>query len=255
MAYRDRILTEAGTRAADALPDAADAVAELFGSLATHVLKRYPDRFRQAEGGLRRADGATVPRDASITTLGRLVQEDFCLLDRPDGADEHRLIAANLCFPSHWRLPDKLGRPLLAIHAPAPGYAEGLGARVERVHAALAVERPLQRLNYSIQSTPELRLYDVRHGRSTPDVFYLRVERQTLRRLPETRAVVFGIKTYATPFEDLPTEAQATLADRLEAMTPAEQGYKGGEAYIAEAASRLRRLAAAAAADAPSSFR
>lgn len=34
-------------------------------------------------------------------------------------------------------------------------------------------------------------------------LMYLRVERQTLRRLPKSKAILFTIKTYTTKIEDL----------------------------------------------------
>ncbi|MGK2947867.1 MAG: heme-dependent oxidative N-demethylase subunit alpha family protein, partial [Acidimicrobiales bacterium] len=57
-------------------------------------------------------DPAGHPLDAA----GRLVQEDLCLLVLRDGAPH--LDAASLCFPSYWRLADKLGRPLAEVHGP-----------------------------------------------------------------------------------------------------------------------------------------
>ena len=177
--------------------------------------------------------------------LARLVQEDLCLLARDANAAEaeHRLIAATLCFPSHWRLQDKIGRPLRAIHAPVPEYEPSLAPRVERLHQALAEARPLQRLNYTVQGVDELRLDDRVYGRPESKTHFLRVERQTLRRLPASNAVVFGIKTYVTPIEDLSAEARAALAEKLEAMSPEERAYKGGEAFVCAAAQRLRNAA------------
>jgi hypothetical protein len=40
----------------------------------------------------------------------------------------------------------------------------------------------------------------------TPDRIIFRVERQTLRRLPHSRAIVFGIRTYLTPLTELVKE-------------------------------------------------
>lgn len=244
MAYRERIVAEEGTDAIDALAEAGPAVAELAETVTAHLLDRYPDRFARGEGGLRRADGVVVEETGDVGFLARVVQEDLCLLSRDAGADEHRLIAATLCFPSHWRLQDKLGKPLRAIHAPVPNYEHELAPRVERLHQALAEERPLQRLNYTVQGVDELRLDDRVYGRPESQSHYLRVERQTLRRLPRTGAVVFGIKTYVTPVEDLPREALSALADKLGAMLADERAYKGGDAFVSAAARRLRTLAA-----------
>ena len=245
MAYRDQLIAEEGAAVAAAVPEGAAAVAELSEMLAEHVLTVFPEQFQRVGGDVRRPDGAVVTLDGGVAALGRLAQEDFCLLARPEGAAEHRLIAANLCFPSRWTLSEKLGRPLVAIHGPVPDYAGDLAARVERVHAALHVDRPLQRYNALVTETPELYLTGAASLRGLPrdpgeGRFYLRVERQTLRRLPKTQAVAFGIKTCVTPIEALEADARAALAGELEAMSPAMVDYKGGPALISTAIAALR---------------
>ena len=67
-------------------------------------------------------DGRTVAidRDAPLLTLGQLVQEDLCILEKR--GSEHVLTGAVLCFPASWRLADKVGRPLTTIHDPVPEY-------------------------------------------------------------------------------------------------------------------------------------
>ena len=60
----------------------------------------------------------------------------------------------------------------------------------------------------------------------------LRTERQTLRRLPETGAVVFGVKVYVTPVEDLDADARAAFRAALAAFSPEMAAYKGGANYL-----------------------
>jgi hypothetical protein len=58
---------------------------------------------------------------------------------------------------------------------------------------------------------------------------WLRVERQTLRRLPRTRDVLFTIRTYVEPLArviDTPEAARA-LAARLAELPDAMAAYKG----------------------------
>ena len=61
-----------------------------------------------------------IDRGDPMGTLGHLVQEDLCLMEKR--GEEHVLTAAVLCFPASWRLADKIGRPLEAIHVPVPEY-------------------------------------------------------------------------------------------------------------------------------------
>ncbi len=140
------------------------------------------------------ADAALHPLDDA----GAHVQEDLCVLQRIDGS--WRLRAASLCFPSRWRLSDKLGRSVTAVHGPVDGYGERLAAKVDRQLDRLG-ERPVLRRNWFVH--PDATLFQpdrpvggdpvVPAGRAL-DELHVRSERQTLRRLPASRAVLFTIR-------------------------------------------------------------
>jgi hypothetical protein len=148
------------------------------------------------------------------------VQEDLCLLDKPAGADEHVLTAAVLCFPAMWTLAEKIGRPLVAIHRPVPDYDAGLAARVQRLFDGLrpveAGGRILMRMNALDHPSPALfqtrREAEPREqGRGAGG--FLRIERQCLRKLPRTGAVVFSIHTTVLDRAALsPDQAAAFIA-------------------------------------------
>lgn len=172
--------------------------------------------------------------DEPLAVLGGLVQEDFCLL-LPAADGRHVLRAGVLCFPLHWRLRDKLGLPLRAIHAPVPGFSDKLGDPAERFMAALPPGRPVWRANWTFTEKPDLH----QPGRRTVDPLldsanagqrlWLRIERQTLRRLPRSRAVAFGIRSLVRPLAEIAAEpgVAAALAARLREMEPGMAGYKG----------------------------
>ncbi|MGD9509262.1 MAG: DUF3445 domain-containing protein, partial [Geminicoccaceae bacterium] len=95
------------------------------------------------------------PEPGALADLAGLAQEDFCLLQKRDD-DEYALTAAILCFPAHWKLAEKLGRPMREVHGPVPGFAERLAGPADRVLASLAVERPVWRANWSVVEEPTL---------------------------------------------------------------------------------------------------
>jgi Haem-dependent oxidative N-demethylase, alpha subunit-like len=140
-----------------------------------------------------------------------------------------------LCFPAHWRLADKLGRPLEAIHGPVSGFGERLAAPVDRFFARIQVERPVWRVNWSLVDTPTLFLPPEHRGHPKPvsaeragEQLWLRVERQTLRRLPLSGDVVFGIHTHVDPLGDAVDSAEAAraLAARIREMPEPMARYK-----------------------------
>ena len=105
---------------------------------------------------VRRPDGVTVAIDRAdpLGTLGHLVQEDLCLMEKRNEA--HVLTAAVLCFPASWRLAEKIGRPLEAIHAPVPEYDPKLARRVQRLFDGVQPGRPLWRVNALRYADPAL---------------------------------------------------------------------------------------------------
>lgn len=209
MARRDALIAERLDEVHALLPSALPAARELYALVLASLGPGFDLRATDAT----RPDGVVVPLepDNPLKTLGRLVQEDFCLMEA--AGDEHLLSGAILCFPASWTLAQKIGRPLTAIHEPVPPYDDAIARRVQRLFDAIRPEQVLWRMNYLSYDDPELfqpRLEGQRRPRPVHHV-YLRVERQCLRRLPVTRAVVFSIHSYVMRVEDLPPEAKAAF--------------------------------------------
>ena len=193
MALRDQLLAER-REAVLAMDESVRPAAE---ELLDMVLERvYPG----AGARVTRRDGVEVEidRDAPLLTLGRLVQEDFNLLDKV--GDEHVLKGSVLCFPAGWTLAEKFMKPMVRIHQPVAVYDENVAARVQRLFDGVQPDRPLWRFNALWYTRPELFLprseTDKRHKVSPELASYLRSERQSILRLPKTRVVVFSIHTF-----------------------------------------------------------
>jgi hypothetical protein len=196
MAERARLLSERRDAVLALTDGAGPAMAELLQYVLDWLAENAVGYVISAKE-VRRPDGVTVPidRDDPMGTLGHLVQEDLCLLEKR--GDEHVLSAAVLCFPASWRLADKIGRPLTGIHVPVREYDDGIARRVQRLFDGVQPGRPLWRfnaLNYAdaVLHQPRSRV----QPSETADLPYLRTERQCVLRLPETRACVFSIHSY-----------------------------------------------------------
>ncbi|WP_353473872.1 DUF3445 domain-containing protein [Salipiger sp. H15] len=196
MAERERLLATRREAVLAIELEAMPAARELLDVVLAHL----PASYARVGEQVTRPDGVVVTLDRSdpMGTLGVLVQEDLCLLQKR--GDEHVLTGAVLCFPSGWRLADKVSRPLSIIHVPIPEYDDNIGRRVQRLFDGVQVGRPLMRVNRLYHDNPALfqpgpRLSN--SDRANPATApYLRSERQCLTRLPETQAVVFSIHTY-----------------------------------------------------------
>ncbi len=212
MALRDRLIATRRDAVIACRPVARAAAAELLDATLDLLRSRADHVLRTAS--VRRPDGCEVPvdRDDPMGTLGRLVQEDLCLLIR--AGDEHVLEAASLCFPAGWTLAEKLGRPLTGIHRPVAPYDPEVARRVQRLFDAIRPGRPLGRANAHLYDDPSLHLVRSEAERkpyAIGDGAFLRSEWQVLFRLPVTQAMVFSIHTYVLPTARLSPDQRATL--------------------------------------------
>lgn len=213
MALRDHLVATRRDEVHALLPQASQAADELYAA----ILPRLPALgFRLAGGSALRPDGVTVALDPGrpLLTLGRLLQNDLCLMQR-DGQGDYLLTAAILCFPAGWRLDEKLGRPMGRIHLPVAKYSEDVARRVDRLMAAIRPDTPLWRMNAHRSRAPlfnplsEAMPKDMDEG----EMPWVRAERQCLLRLPQSGAVVFSIHTYVVRLQDLSPDQAAALAD------------------------------------------
>ena len=218
MALRDSLIGERPDEVHGLLPAGEAAAAELL-AMALGKLEARAD-FEVSKTSVRRPDGAQVATDqaAPLMTLGQLLQQDLCVLTKT--GDEHVLTGAVLCFPASWSLAEKIGRTLSRIHDPVPPYDEGMARRVQRMFDVARPDRPMWRANALLYDDPALfqpRRSTARRRLPGQEAPYLRSERQTIFRLPQTQAMVFTIHTYVVARDAL-TEAQAR---GLEAVEPA----------------------------------
>ncbi|KAL1838805.1 hypothetical protein VTJ49DRAFT_2198 [Mycothermus thermophilus] len=224
-----------------------------------------------------------------LRILGETVEDDLFLVLR-DGSDsdpaacdgggdggsrgqqqQHRAVAFVCCHPAGFDPSEKLGKRLVDIHAPVPGY-EKIQASMERFFGRLEVGRPVRRVNWGIQTHPNLyapashappQASSAVSGASSDEddsnntnfdmhETHLRVELQTLTRLPRSTTttsnsesghdrsdkgpILFSFKTHLYPLTALRAEGHGPdLADAIEGLrygnAPAMWEYKGAERW------------------------
>ena len=178
-----------------------------------------------------------------LVAASRLVADDLCVMEQRNG--EWVLTAAVVCAPSRWVLAEKLGQSVSAIHEPVPGYATDLDQLVTKFFDRLSVEKPVWRLNWTVVDSPELFLWPRTSIPPRPRSWFFRVERQTLRRLARSDAIVFTIRTYVTSLDDLLVahrEYGANLLLALETAPEATLDYKGWRGVADELRERLNEV-------------
>jgi hypothetical protein len=159
------------------------------------------------------ATGAPPGARAALVDAALMVQEDLVVVQRV--GDAWTVTAGVVCFPTHWTIEEKVGRPLAEVHEGVAHYDRELRDRVDRFHDRLTVDRPVWRRNWFVSPTDELHLPVFPPGLVIPDMIepdgtpmWIRSERQTLRRLPRTDAILFTIRVQLAPL--------GALRDRLD---------------------------------------
>ncbi|TIT74023.1 MAG: DUF3445 domain-containing protein [Mesorhizobium sp.] len=229
-----------------------DAQREAMELLVAHLAAKHPGTHHRngpdiEVTGFEGAVDTLAPSltEAPLVKASLLVQEDLILMRRGD--DGWRLAAGSLCFPSSWSLREKFGKPLQQIHAPVPGFGPGTRPAdlINRMFDGLQGQA-VERFNWSIQADDAL-YHPLSNGeridRATnrPTRFpdgdinahaFMRVERQTLRKLPVSRDILFTIRIHLDPLAVLVRHPdRATLAgsfaEQLNALAQAQLDYKG----------------------------
>lgn len=195
------------------------------------VLDAHPESVAWLAGSEAAQAELAAILGASPPTIGgcaRAVADDLCLLD----GDTLVLVAGAVAHPNRWRLADKLGAHLLDVHEPVPGYPGRLGEQVERVLRSLSPGRALKRRSWALLDDPTLHQPEPTAGIPTtfdPSGLWLRVERQALRRLPISRAIVFAIRTRQWRLDELVNhpEQACSFAASVRATPGNLARYKG----------------------------
>jgi hypothetical protein len=231
---------------------------EVLALLLPNMVARYPQHFELIVEGehwwwrnqllqtethfvLGKTDSLPLP---PLDWLGRQVHEDLLVMSGT-ADDGMRLIAGHLCFPNAWCIEEKIGKSYLGIHQPVPLFKEHLARPSGLLLERLKVGRPVWRINWAIKATPRLNLTP-RYFAEEVEAYqhftvenigmrcFLRIERQTLSRLPQTSAVLFTVRTYQAPLAAVLTNVEhARRISGVIATMPKDMLiYKNIEPYI-----------------------
>ncbi|WP_099865438.1 heme-dependent oxidative N-demethylase family protein [Pararhizobium haloflavum] len=202
-----------------------------------------PDIYQRAGELMRVSERVTVDLadDASppLWRAARLVPDDLVIMQKHD--DGWRLTAASLSFPSSWSLREKFDRPIQDIHETVPAFGRGTrnAMLIDRIFDNLQPDHPVWRLNWSIYPDDRLHHPKTKTERGSdfvpqvePGSTFIRVEKQTLHRLPQTGAILFTIRIYVDPLTALLDHGEGErlargLRQQLEALDAEQIDYKG----------------------------
>ena len=211
---------------------------ELTGTHDREVFLTRPDTEKAASSvvSLIKKSGIELVGTGShpLERAGLSVQEDLCLIKKAD--EGWQLEAASLCFPSRWRLDEKIGRNMAAVHGPVEGYKEVLEKKVTAFFDRLGPD-PVWRRNWFVHPDDSLHQPDRPVGGDpiipSSDVgekLFVRSERQTLRALDLPSWILFTIRVQQTPLKNLIDARGNELTNWLKEAPESHHRQKGLQA-------------------------
>jgi hypothetical protein len=212
------------------LPGYEGAVQELISRIIEN-LKEFHDRDYSFTSNTVRH----IPTDTLVSLtcedvllqISTIIGEDLVVLSRED--EEWKIVAGAVLFPSRWKLSEKIGKGMDAVHAPVPGYESALAPYMTATFDKIGVDRPVWRKNWSLHSTEDLHQPTSIHEQVLPEDYWWRTERQTLTRSQEGEFLYFTIRNRAEPLVWIKENAQSALefSKTLESFSPETIEYKG----------------------------
>ena len=236
-----------------ALPHMMDAQWDALELIMEAMSNDYPDQFTLTKDGSNWhwtnkplglsqefvfGDPSTLPLEP-LNYIGRQVQGDWVLLDQRD----NNLFAdcAMVTSQADWSLAIDVGMSFNEWHGPVPLANEtGVFDRALKYLLNLQLGSPVRRLNWTMTVNPRMDtspenypLWGPEKVTVTPEnvgeKVHLRVELQTLFRLPRSNGQAFSIRCYLISLEELATYPRwvKRIHRVLKDLHPALAEYKG----------------------------
>ncbi|KAL3467630.1 hypothetical protein BJX64DRAFT_283551 [Aspergillus heterothallicus] len=217
---RKALLEQHGSNIMNYSPGTELACRELMEMVLQFVCIRYPHYFSLEESSTIFVNRLLGTRTDLMTThplhvLFDNIPEDFPIMMRDKKDGNYYLRAGYICSSIGWTFGTHFNRPLRAIHTEVNDY-DKMARSMDRFFSKLPTDQSIQRGAWFIEDwtplfiTPEEYTINggTRHQGETVliEQCYLRVDWQTLRRLPLSGAIVFNFKPVFTPMTNLREE-------------------------------------------------
>ncbi len=239
------------------LPHMLDAEWDTLELLMESLSNDYPEHFQLLREGnrwtwinrplqIRQAfvfgEPLTLPQ-GPFEYIARQVQGDFVIMDHRE--NNLFMDAGIATAQADWSLSFDLGMNFMEWHAPVPLAGNmGIFERALKFLMMVQVGGPVRRLNWTMTINPRLDTAPETYPEWGPDrasvtpgnvgrKVHLRVEAQSIFRLPRSNALLFGIRGYLASLEELATHPRwAARLHRVLRTLPNELAeYKGITRY------------------------
>ncbi|KAJ5280400.1 hypothetical protein N7478_005772 [Penicillium angulare] len=242
IAQRKQLYAKYGKAVLDAMPGSELACKELLEMALQFICARYPQYFTLIDERIlqNRILGveADIRAKPPLEVLLDHVPEDFGLMLRDNETGYYFLRAAIICSALGWNVASKIGKQLHEIHSPIPDYKEKMQFSMDRFFTKMPTEKAIQRGSWGLEAGSPLYMppgdpHEALRLSQDPNISVedctLRVDWQTLRRLPLSASVIFNFKAVFTPIPEFRDEpgVPALVAKVLKEAKRSMMEYKG----------------------------
>ncbi|KAG0650659.1 hypothetical protein D0Z07_2545 [Hyphodiscus hymeniophilus] len=217
---RKELFERYGKMVLDYLPGSELVCKELMEICLQFYCARYPKHFSLSTDKQTFHNGL-LNEDTDIKSMHPLhvllnnVPEDFAIVLRNENDGMYYFRAGVVCSSLGWNVSTKIGMQLKEIHKPIPDYKEKMSFSMDRYFSKMPTNAPIQRGSWGLEvgsplfmppGDPHEKLRDMQQENLTIEDCNLRVDWQTLRRLPLSAGIVFNFKALFTPVQEFRDE-------------------------------------------------
>ncbi|KAL5343501.1 hypothetical protein BJX70DRAFT_171060 [Aspergillus crustosus] len=201
------------------LPGSELACKELMEMVLQFICARYPHYFSLVDKHILKNKILGTEQDIRskhpLEIIIDNVPEDFGIMLRDDKTGYYFLRAGVICSAMGWNVASKIGLQLHQIHDPIPDYKEKMQFSMDRFFTKMPADKPIQRGSWGLEigeplymppGDPHEKLRTFQDPNLRLEDCNLRVDWQTLRRLPLSGAVIFNFKALFTPVSEFRDE-------------------------------------------------
>ncbi|KAK6383043.1 hypothetical protein LTS17_003713 [Exophiala oligosperma] len=220
IAQRKKLYAEHGEAVLQWLPGSELACKELMEMVLQFLCARYPQYFvlgkdkRTFQNKILNTTQDVKAKHPLLVLLDN-VPEDFAITIRNPETGYYHFRAGMICSALGWNVGTKIGLQLHQIHAPIPDYKEKMQFSMDRYFTKMPANKPIQRGSWGLEVDQPLYMppgdpHEKYRDFQMPDLdvsrIHLRVDWQTLRRLPLSGGIVFNFKALFTPLTEFRDE-------------------------------------------------
>jgi len=245
-------------------PSALKASIDTLNLMIANLITYQPDLYSHKDDAIKLKPHEGFEGEEFITNLkkntihpldlaAKLVQEDLIVMLPPNKKQKGWWLAAgSLAFPSRWNLKDKFRKNMDDIHAPVPFYKDQLKTPTNNFFDQMPCDEIFARRNWTLHNKPSLRQDETKpivaktsiNSKNAGERLWLRVERQTLRKLKETGAILFTIRTHLHPLKEIVKfkGVAKRLSEAISILPPETQAYKQTKAFASSVREYLNQF-------------